>query len=330
MPIYLYWGDDDFAIAQAVKQLRENFLDPNWAAFNYDKIADTNADAATEALNQAMTPVFGTGKRLVWLEESSLCQQCSETTLAQLQRTLPAIPDTSILLITSSKKPDKRLKSTKFLEKYANIQEFSLIPPWKTEELLDRVKNAAKQQEVKLTPAAAQLLAESVGNQTRQLWNELEKLRLYQGDRAAPLDTETILTLVNANSQNSLQLAQSIRAGDSDRALKLIGDLLSRNEPALRIVATLTGQFRTWAIVNLKLEAGERDEQAIAAAAEIANPKRLYFLRKELQGISGKQLLATLPILLELEWHLKRGAEASSILQSKTIELCQLFNLGNR
>jgi DNA polymerase III delta subunit len=79
------------------------------------------------------------------------------------------------------------------------------------------------------------------------------------------------------------------------------------------------GQFRTWAIVKLKIEEGEKDDKNIAAAAEIANPKRLYFIRKEIQSFSSKQLLATLPILLELEYRLKRGAEPLATLQHQKL-----------
>ncbi len=87
------------------------------------------------------------------------------------------------------------------------------------------------------------------------------------------------------------------------------GETVGEDYLPLGITATLVGQFRTWAIVKLKIEEGEKDDKNIAAAAEIANPKRLYFIRKEIQSFSSKQLLATLPILLELEYRLKRGAE---------------------
>ncbi len=60
-----------------------------------------------------MTPPFGIGKRLVWLVDSTLTQQCSENLLAELERTLPRIPDTTVLLLTSKNKPDARLKATK-------------------------------------------------------------------------------------------------------------------------------------------------------------------------------------------------------------------------
>jgi len=71
------------------------------------------------------------------------------------------------------------------------------------------------------------------------------------------------------------------------------------------------------------ISAGERDEKAIAQAAEIGNPKRIYFLRQEVKAITQGQLQKTLSILLDLEVSLKRGAEELSTLQTKAIELCQ-------
>ncbi len=324
MPIYLYWGEDDFTLTQAVNQLRESVLDPNWASFNYDKIPSDQPDAVIQGLNQAMTPPFGMGKRLVWLVETTVCQQCSENLLAELERTLPLIPEESVLLLTTHNRPDGRLKSTKLLQKYSVIQEFSLIPPWKTEELVRQVHAYSKDVGVKLTDAAAQLLAQSVGNDTRQLFNELKKLQLYIGDSGKPLNEKVVATLVTANTQNSLQLAAAILQGDGVKALGLVADLINKNEPSLRIVATLIGQFRTWLWVKLMVSAGERDQKAIATAAEVGNPKRIYFITKEVQSLSPNQLTSTLRVLLELEFDLKRGAEPLATLQTKVIELCQI------
>lgn len=326
MPIYFFWGDDDFALAQAVKHLQQNVLDSNWWQFNYDKIPGDESDGTIRALNQAMTPVFGMGGRLVWLIDTSVGQHCSEDLLSRLEQTLPVIPSNSHLLLTTTKKPDARLKSTKLLQKYADIKEFSLISPWKTEEINAQVRQFAKEVGVNLAPAATQLLAESVGNNTRQLWNELKKLRLYQGENNTPITRDLVATLVNATTQNSLQLASAIRSGNTSQALALVADLINRNEPALKIVATLVGQFRTWTLVKLKIEAGERSEKAIAAAADIANPNRIYPLRKELQSVSSRQLLASLPLLLDLEFKLKSGAEPISTLQTQMVRLCQIFH----
>lgn len=322
--VYLYWGEDDFALTQAVDELRKSVLDPNWVSFNYDKIPPEQPDAVIQGLNQAMTPPFGMGKRLVWLVDTTVCQECSERLLAELERTLPIVPEESVLLLTTRNRPDGRLKSTKLLQKHAHIREFALIPPWKTEQLVQRVHAYSKDAGVKLTPAAAELLAQSVGNDTRQLFNELEKLRLYAGNPTKVLDDRTVATLVTSNTQNSLQLAGAILQGNGAKALELVADLIDKNEPALRIVATLIGQFRTWLWVKLMVSEGETDQKAIATAAEVGNPKRIYFLTKEVQPLSSAQLISTLRVLVDLEFNLKRGADPRSTLQTKVIELCQI------
>ena len=330
MAIYVFWGEDDFAMNQAIVQLRQEVLDPNWTQFNFDRIVGDRPETTMEGLNQAMTPPFGMGGRLVWIEEAIVTQSCSESLLAELARTLPQIPPSSTLLLTTHKKLDKRSKSVKLLQKHAGIREFSFIPPWKTEEIIKNVRQFAREKEVKLTPRGIELLAESVGNNTRQLWNELDKLRLYGETTKKPLDEKVVARLVAVNTQNSLQLATAIRDGNESKTLGLVADLIHHNEPALRIAATLVGQFRTWLMVKIMVESGEKDEKAIASVAEIGNPKRIYFLRKEVQSLSSQQLLKTLPILLELEVSLKRGADPIATLQSKAIELCRACKSSSR
>jgi DNA polymerase III subunit delta len=325
MTVILYWGDDDFAIAKAVNAIQKSAIDPAWKSFNYEKITPDREDATISALDAAMTPPFGAGKRLVWLVDTTLMQQCSESLLAELDRTLPQVPDTTVLLLTSKNKPDGRLKSTKTIQKYANVQEFSLIPPWKTEELSQRVQIVAKELGLKITPDAIQLLAESVGNNTRQLYLELEKLQLLAGGAGQQIDRVMVASLVVANTQNSLQLAAAIRQGDVGTALHLVSELLNHNEPALKIVATLVGQFRTWLWVKMLLEAGEKDDRVIATAAGLGNPKRLFFIKQELQATTADRLAASLPKLLDLEFNLKRGSEPNATLQMHAIELCQIF-----
>lgn len=310
---------------RAVNALGQSVLDPTWASFNFDKILPDGPDAVLAGLNQAMTSPFGSGSRLVWLVDTTITQHCSSELLAELERTLPQIPDSSVLLLTTTHKPDGRLKSTKLLKQAATVREFSPIPPWKTELLQQRVKEVAAELEVKLTRGAILLLAESVGNDTRLIYSELTKLQLYALGSDKPIDVEAIAALVQSNTQNSLKLAEALREGQTPRALELVADLIARNEPALKITATLVGQFRTWLWVKLAIETGERDEKAIAQAAEVGNPKRIYFLRQEVKSLSLAKLQQALPLLLELEWSLKKGAEETATLQTKAIELCRLF-----
>jgi len=333
MPVYFFWGEDDFALEEAIATLRNRVLDSQWVSFNYDKIPPTLGDALQQGLNQGMTPPFGAGGRLVWLVDTPLGQRCSEAELGTLKRTLPVLPATSTVVLSARTKPNGRLQSTKLLQKHAEIREFAPIAPWKTEQLVQRVQQLAAKVGVALTPTATALLAEAVGNDSRQLHGELEKLRLFAGEDRQPLDTAAIATLVTTTTQSSLQLATAIRQGQTDQALALVAELIQRNEPGLRIVATLVRQFRTWLWVKVLSEdpqvrsQGDRQQQ-IARAAEVGNPKRVYFLQREVAKLSVPQLQETLPILLDLELGLKQGAGEVALLQTKVIELCGVFAQG--
>jgi len=325
MPTYIYWGEDDFAIATSVNALRDRVLDPLWTSFNYTVLPKDVPDAVIQGLNEVMTPPFGGGGRLVWLVDTTIYQQCPESVLAELQRTLPVIPEDSYLLLTNSSKPDERLKSTKLLKQFATeYQEFPLIPLWKTDQLIQSVNQAAQAVGVKLTPKSVELIVDAVGNDTRLLYNELKKLCLYAGDNHKPLDVDAVSQLVRNTTQNSLQLASAIKTGDTAKALLIVTDLLNASEPGLRIVATLTGQFRTWLWVKIMIESGEKNQQAIAQAADVSNFKRIYFLQQEVKSIKVEQLIAVLPRLLELEVSLKQGSAELPTLQTKVIELCNL------
>lgn len=325
MPVYFFWGEDEYRLNQAITALREKVVDPLWGEFNEDIIPGEKTEAVTEGLDQALTPPFGGGGRLIWVRQTNLGQHCSSALLSELKRTLPQLPATSHLLLTSDKKPDGRLKSTTVLKNYATMREFAVIPPWKTEQLLAQVETMAKEKGVELTMPAKERLAEAVGNNTRLLSQELEKLSLYAAGKQVALDESAIAQLVSASTHNSLQLAKAIANGDTNQALKLIAELLNRNESALKIVAVLVGQFRAWLWIKLKVEQGERDQQVIAQAAEIKNPKRVYFLRQEVHSLTLQQFLDAFPILLTLEADLKKGHPPEITLQTQIIQLCEVF-----
>ena len=323
MPVYFYWGDDDYQISQAVKKLIDTHVDPMWRDFNYIKIHATTDLEVMDGLNQAVTSPFGMGNRLTWLADTAITQRCSESLLAELERTINHLPEDSCILFTASNKPDGRAKSTKLLQKHAQILEFSLIPPWKTDAISQLVKQAATEIDLKLSSDAVDLLVDAIGNDTRRLTMEMQKLHLSHYGQNKPLTAKEVASLVQASAHNSLQLASAIRISNVSQALTLVAELLRNNEVGLRICATLVGQFRTWLWIKLMQESGERDDKVIAEAAEISNPKRVYFLKQEVQGVNSQKLIRSLSILLRLEADLKHGKDETATLQTAIIELCQ-------
>ena len=316
MPTIVLYGEDDFAISLEVDELRCKICHPEWANFNYNKIPPS-PEALIQGINLAMTRPWGQGGRLVWLQDNR--GECTENQLQSLEKCLKHLPDTNTLLLTSKTKPDARLKSTKLLQKYAQFQEFPLIPTWATEQLILNVNKIADRLTINLTSEATDALVEALGNNTRLLHSELQKLRLYAGSRT--IEAEDVLTLVSSNTSSSLKLASFIRERNVSAALNCVNNLLNSNEPPLRIVATLVTQFRTWLWVKLMTQKGA-SHTVIAQSAEIGNPNRIYYLKQETQNCSLEQFRNALALLLELELMLKSGQEARTSLFAQIQKLC--------
>ena len=307
MPIHLYWGDDASARERAVQELIDAVVEPAWVSLNLSRLDGSSAEQASQALTEARTAAFGSGGRLVLLQRSPFCERCPSDLAEQLDAALPLIPESSHLLLVSGNKPDARLKTTKALRKAATEKSFQLPAIWDGAGQVELVQRTAKELGLSLEREAAQLLAETIGSNSTRLASELEKLSLYCGDAA--INAKAVAALAGPAQQNALAIGETLLRGDLGAALQQIDELLASNEPALRLVASLTSQLRGWLWVSLLSQQGEHDPAVIAKAAGIGNPKRIYVMRKQLQGTKPQRLLKLLQRLLEVEAALKLGTK---------------------
>jgi DNA polymerase-3 subunit delta len=312
MPIHLLWGDDEAARTRAVDTLISQHTDPAWQSINLTRLDGNDASQAAQALEEARTPPFGGGGRVVVLQRSPFCNQCPADLGEQLEASLPLIADHCHLVLVSSGKPDARLRTTKALQKLvksgqANERSFQLPAVWDGAGQVDLVQRTARDLGLALEPAAAEALSDAIGSDSARLASELEKLALYVGEQ--PITAAAVAALVGSHATNALQVGDALLAGNPAEAVALVDALLEANEPALRIVATLCGQIRGWLWVSLLDQQGESDVNAIAKAAGIGNPKRIYVMRKQIRGRQPARFLALLRQLLDVEAALKRGGD---------------------
>ena len=312
MPIHLYWGDDEAARQRAVEALVEQLVDPAWAAINLSRLDGNDPAEAVRALEEARTPPFAGGARVVVLQRSPFTGACGSELAARFEASLELIPEGCHLVLVSPAKPDARLRTTKAVRGKAEERSFSLPAIWDGGGQLELVQRTARELGLQLEPAAAEALADAIGSDSARLASELEKLDLYSaatGQPRGPITAAMVAELVQGQATSSLAVGEALLAGQAAEAIARLDSLLVAGEPALRIVASLTSQIRGWLWVSLLDASGERDVAVIAKAAGIGNPKRIYVLRKQLQGRKPGQLLRLLGRLLEVEAALKRGVE---------------------
>ncbi len=309
MPIHLLWGDDNAARDRAITALIEEAIDPTWSSINLSRLDGSEAGQAQQALEEARTPPFGGGMRVVLLQRSPFCNACPSDLADRFEAILELIPASTHLILSNPAKPDGRLRTTKKLQKRIKQgldleKGFSLPTAWDGNGQRLLVQRTAEALSLTLEPDAIDALLEAIGTDSSRLESELRKLSL----RTSTINAELVKELVTGRATNALAVGDALLDGNPGEAIARWDALINAGEPALRILATLTGQIRGWLWVSMLEQQGERDVAVIAKAAGIGNPKRIYVMRKQLQGRQPKRFLSLLGRLLEVEARLKRGA----------------------
>ena len=321
MPIHLIWGDDAAASTRAIENLIKDIVHPAWTSINLSRLDGSDSEQTSKALTEMRTPPFGEGGRVVVIKRSPLCNNCPSELAKSFEEVLELIPEQTHLILNNSNKPDKRLKSTKALLKLvktsqATEKSFLLPAFWDEAGQEELVKRTAKELDLELSQEVISYLVKAIGNNTDRLHSELQKLALHAGTSPLKLQPQQKKTLININTvhalieglaTNAFQIGEALLANDIGGAIVRLDALIDSGEPALRILATLSGQVRGWLWVSLLDSQGEKDVGKIAKAAGIANPKRIYVMRKQLQGRPPQQFLDLLSCLLDIEAAIKRG-----------------------
>jgi DNA polymerase III subunit delta len=173
------------------------------------------------------------------------------------------------------------------------------------------VEHATKM-DLDLPEDVAEDLTKRCSGDKLRLLQETEKLALYVGDRKTTHDDVAALCPPDVQS-NIFAFVDSLAAGQRDRALALLEDLISTGEPPLRLTFMIRRQFQLVARASALIERG-------ATQKEIASQLKVppFVARKlEEQGreLDEKDLERALALIQDLEGGLKGGSNLSDELQ---------------
>ena len=321
MPIHLIWGDDYESSNGEIEKIIQTIIDPVWKSFNHSQIDGNDPKQNLRALEEIQSAPLGSGGRIVLVRRSPFCNGCSIELANKLEQTIKLIPENTHLILNNSNKPDKRLKTTKLIQKsiqdnsLSSEKSFNLPMPWDINGQRNLVKNILQRLNLKMNHETIDLIIESIGNDSSLINSELEKLRLFSeaiqtksnANETQEITKDQVKKLIQNTSSNALEIANYLLKGEKIIALNKIQSLLKNGEPALRLITTLTGQARGWLWVHLLDSEGHQEVKEIAKLAGIANPKRIFVIRKQIEGKSTDVLLELMNQLLQIETSVKSG-----------------------
>tara|TARA_Y100001968_G_C19367907_1_gene723548 strand:+ start:108 stop:1118 length:1011 start_codon:yes stop_codon:yes gene_type:complete len=331
MPIHILWGDDVAAIERESEKLIKQIITPEWASINLSRLDGDDPNHISQGLNEIRTEPFGNGGRLVIIKKSPFCNNCNNEVALLFEEAISLIPENTHLILQSSIKPDGRLRTTKTLKKLVkdNLVEekiFLLPAIWDGPGQIALVERIAEELHLEIDPEAKSFLIEALGCDSSRIYSELQKVSLNANTSKIDIQTnyqkinlKIVSELIEGITTNSLEIGNYLLKDKIGDAIYRLDALIDSGEPPLRILSTLTGQIRGWLWVSLLQLEGENDVNIIAKAAGISNPKRIYIMRKQIQGENPEKFLKLLKSLLEIEASLKKGASAKDAFKDGLI-----------
>jgi len=296
MTVYLLLGDDEELKARGVEKLREGRTVEAYVA------SETGPETLVSACNSFS--LFGEGPFVV-LRDLDAWNAAQKAVIVDYLKD----PSPGSDLILLGKKLGSRERLFSAVKKSGEVHTFEQ-PTGKA--LLRWLVGHAKKLGLDLPEDVAEDLANRCSGDKMRLLQETEKLALYVGDGTATHDDVAVQCPPDVQS-NIFAFVDSLAAGERDRALESLEDLISAGEPPLRLTYMIRRQFQLVARARALLDRG-------APQKEIASKLKVppFVARKlEEQGrkLGEEDLERALALIQDLESGLKGGSDLSDELQ---------------
>lgn len=263
------------------------------------------------------------------------------------------LPKSSVLIFTFNGSVDARSRSIKAIDRVGRYVSFALPELGQSlqqDELFQSVSRKLEEFGKKITPGAFNLLRKRTGNNMRLIFEELEKLLAFVGEKTR-IDERDIQTLViQSNFDNIFALTDAVGKRSMAQALSSLHSVLDSGEPPIKVNALIARQVRLMLQAKLLVEKGdlkptvgrlnyqafvdtvfkplaEKMSNLLPQSAQInflkQNPYAAYKVIQSLPYFGTDELIQGLEGTLDADIQLKSSAlDSKSILEQLVYELC--------
>ncbi|WP_416827298.1 DNA polymerase III subunit delta [Ectobacillus polymachus] len=240
--IYLLYGTEAYFMNETLHILINEALkeeDREWNVITYDLeeayLEDVVEDART-------LPFMGERKVIVVKSPYFLTSQKEklEQNVHVLQTYIEEPSPFSILVFVAPfEKLDERKKITKQLKKHAEVIEAN---PLQIQDVRKWIIEQAG--EATIENDAVDVLLELVGSNVMALSQEMKKLCVYVGDSGTIMREHIHQLVPKSIEQNVFTLVEKVVNRNISEAMRILHELLIKQEEPIKILALLAGQFR--------------------------------------------------------------------------------------
>ena len=279
---YLFYGEEEYLKDLYVSRIKKMAVDDPMNIYLFTGKTDVNDIA--EIVNGVS--LFGE-RKLILVTGSGFFKSAVELSF------LSDLEDGNCTIVFREDSADKRLKSYKDMLKSGVIFE---CKRQSEKDILQLLSSAAQGAGRTLSPGAAELLIQGIGNDLTRLLGEMEKLILLVDDGEVIRESHVESACTLSLSARIFDLTDAVAAGNKGRAFEILQALLDDKEVPLIILSVLAKNWISLYKAKLIVEegGGQGDiQRALGVAPFVA--KKLWEQSRRISGdvIREKILLAT-------------------------------------
>lgn len=321
--LYILLGPDDYSLHSRLKSLKKEWDDPSALDVN-TTVFDGRKLTLSELMNACNTLPFLGQKRLVIVEgllgrfnAKGAKRQSEGEEWQSLATYIEQMPPSTVLVLVDIEAGATNAIFRKLSPKAA-VQTFPLL---KGARLREWIRARVAGQGGKITPRAADLLAEFCGENLWSLANEIDKLLVHAaGATVQEQDVRQLTSYVR--EANVFAMVDAVLERRGDAALRLIHQLLSQGEAVPYIMTMIARQLRL--VLRAKdLAASGTVSSEIAGRLGLSPNFPIDKLLKQGRSYSPDRLLQAFRKLLETDVAIKTGRQRDELaLDLLVADLC--------
>ena len=286
-PVYFLWGEEAYYIDLVSSFIAGNVLSEAEQSFNQTTLYGKDSEAAQVSDLARRFPMMAS-HQVVVLKEAQDMKSFGEL----IHYVEKPQPSTLLVINYKYKKPDKRQKIFKVLEKKAVWFESkkmydNQVPGW--------IAAYASKQKYSMEPKAAVLLAEFLGSDLSKIVNEVEKLTVAIGKQGETITPALVEKHIGFSKDfNQFELQDALGKRDVLKAMRII-KYFAENEKKYPVPLTIISLYYFFSRLLLFHYTKDKSKQNLAATLKV-NP----FFVKDYEAAARRYSAAKLVEIISL------------------------------
>ena len=241
--IFLFTGDDDYLKEHYCNMLTSKTVDESLMFFNFHKYEDDDTDLDTIFADAENLPLMA--EKTCLLIRNYPLDSLSAKALGEFSEKLKNVPESTVMIfyynssVLPSGKNTKWDAVIKLFDSVGSVVKIEHRTQGKTAKLL---VSRAKDRGTSIDYDTAMYLVSVVGEDLQTVLNEFNKVCAFSCGQ--PVTKEMIdETAVKSVEASVFDISASIFSGDTDKAFRILSELLRQKTPASSIIGALASAY---------------------------------------------------------------------------------------